>query len=103
MGNRKLVDIRSYISPRLSRHEPPPPEEDELPADKRLWQKFNAAVSLVNEVIESISERYLDDCGSAYEKAVRARELARAEESKASLILSMNKLRLKEPIPTDED
>lgn len=104
MGNRKLVDIRSYISPKLSRREPPPEvQEDDLPADKRLWQKFGAAVTLINEVIEAVSAKYLDDCDSQYSRAVRAQELARAEECKALLILSMHRLRTKEPLPDDFD
>lgn len=103
-NSRKAVTaLLSRVSPGLSKREPPPPDEEELPAEKRLWQRFGMGISIINETLCAISERYMDDCSSAYEKAVRAHELERAEQSKAALILSMNKLRLKEPIPTDED
>lgn len=102
MGNRRTVDIRAYLSPGLSRREPPP-EEDELPKEKRLWHKWNGAVTLINEVISEVGLDYTKDCGSSYERAVRAQQLISLEQAKSQLLLAANRIRLREPLPDDED
>lgn len=103
MGNRKLVDIRAYTSPKLSRHEPPPEEDEEIQKEKRLWQKFGLAVSLLNETFAAINENYLDDCHGQYERAIREQQLRLLEQAKSKLILCASRIRLKEPMPEDVD
>lgn len=103
MGNRRTVDIRAYLSPGLSRREPPPPEEEELPKEKRIWQKWNGAITLINEVIAEVTPDHARDCSSAYERAVREQQVRSLEQAKSSLILAANRIRMREPLPEDFD